>query len=145
MVGGGPPSSQHISPLCPPASFVATLIYTLLLSLSGQVSWPDLSPPMEGSLGSTPKGTQQKGGAGEAGERWRPLELDLEARGRGEVGLCTTKSNDVVGRENQAAARISPEALHLSSVSSSLADSWLQGSLASVSSHIDEPLSALVG
>lgn len=67
----------------------------------------------------------KKEGGGGGAEGGGAPELDLGARGGADVELHPTKSNDVVGRESRAAARISPEASQPSSVSSSPADSWL--------------------
>lgn len=148
MVGRFPPSSHRSPPLCPPAPAAASLIHSFVSSpcqvrCGGQICrhrWRDHQGlPQEVLAG------EEKGGAGEEEERRGPLERDLEARGGGDVGFRPIKSNDVVGRENGAAARISPEASQPSSVSSSPADSWPRGrGLAGVSSHIDASPPALV-
>lgn len=121
MAGGFPPFSHHIPFSVSCCSFCRRFDPQLrLLSLSGPVSWPDLSPPMEGSPGFTPKGNHRETKEVEEERRGGgPLELDLEARGGGDEGFRPIKSNDVVGQESRAAARISPEASQPSSVSSS--------------------------
>lgn len=129
-VGGFPPSSEHIPPLCPPAPVATALIYSFFSSphqirCGGQICrhrWRDHQGLPQKVLAGKHKedaGGNRRGGG--------PLEVDLEARGEGDAGLRPTKSNDVVGRENRAAARISPEASKPSSASSSPADSWPRG------------------
>lgn len=141
MVGGFPSSSQHIPPLCPPPPVAATLIHSFIFSpcqvrCRGQICRHRRRDHQ--GLPQKVLAEKQTGGAGKEEERRGPLEVDLEARGGEDVGFRPIKSNDVVGRENQAAARISPEASLPSSVSSSAPDSRPRGrGLAGVSSHID--------